>query len=96
MTLFLYIPTGKIYNELGLLYTQSTDYDHAQTCFEMALPLSRGPNGDKRQEAVILQNLGAVYNSIGDYQRSLGFHESAAALHGNYCTASSKTSCHIL
>ncbi len=73
---------GELYNELGLTYTQCHEFAKAATCFELALPLSRGVARDKKQEAVILQNLGAVYNSLGDYQRAIGFHESAAALHG--------------
>ena len=73
---------GSVYNELGLTYSQCHEFPRAATCFETALPLIRGPSGDRKQEAIILQNLGAVYNSLGDYQRALGFHESAAELHG--------------
>ena len=51
-------------------------------CFELALPSSRGPKPDQKQEAVITQNLGAVYNSLGDYQRALQFHQKAAAIQG--------------
>ena len=46
---------GRVYNELGLTYTQCHDFAKAATCFELALPLSRGATRDKKQEAVILQ-----------------------------------------
>ncbi len=36
---------------------------------------------DARQ-AVVLQNLGAVYNSLGEYESSLAYHELACAAHG--------------
>lgn len=76
------IIAGRLYNELGLTYTQCHEFAKAATCFELALPSSRGPSADRKQEAVIVQNLGAVYNSLGDYQRALQFHQKAAALHG--------------
>ena len=73
---------GRLYNELGLTYTQCHEFAKAAMCFELALPSSRGPKAERKQEAVITQNLGAVYNSLGDYQRALQFHQKAAALHG--------------
>ena len=54
-------------------------------CFEEALPLTSGSGEGKWRRAVIMQNLGAVYNSLGDYQRALSIHETAASLHGKKC-----------
>ncbi|KAK3604713.1 hypothetical protein CHS0354_018953 [Potamilus streckersoni] len=65
-------------NELGLLYTQIQQYDKATKCFEQALPIIRNCEGNPKLEAVILQNLGAAYNFVGDYQRSKTFHLQAA------------------
>jgi hypothetical protein len=39
---------------------------------------------DKRKEAVIVQNLGAVYNSLAQYEEALNHHNTAAAMHGEY------------
>ncbi len=77
-----FVVAGRLYNELGLTYTQCHEFAKAAMCFELALPSSRGPEAERKQEAVILQNLGAVYNSLGDYQRAVQFHRKAAALHG--------------
>ncbi|KAI8501708.1 tetratricopeptide repeat [Branchiostoma belcheri] len=74
---------GKLYNDLGMTYTSAKAFGKAVECFELALPLTRGPNGDRKREAVLLQNLGAVYNSCGEYQRAIHFHESAAKLHND-------------
>ena len=79
LILYMIVFPGKLYNELGLMYYKSA------TCFEMALPLNRPPQGDKCWEAIIIQNLGAVYNSLADYPRAVPFHEQAPALHGEYC-----------
>ncbi|KAL3867028.1 hypothetical protein ACJMK2_044269 [Sinanodonta woodiana] len=65
-------------NELGLLYTQIQQYDKATTCFEQARLIIHSHEGNKKLEAVILQNLGAAYNFVGDYQRSKTFHLQAA------------------
>ena len=74
--------SGKIFNDLGLVYTQLQNYDLACSCFENALPLVRAPSENKQLEAVILQNLGASYNFQGEYQRSIKFHEDAADAYG--------------
>ncbi|XP_064608558.1 uncharacterized protein LOC135472807 [Liolophura sinensis] len=69
---------GFMYNDLGLIFTQCNIYDKAEMCFNLGLQDSRKPNGDEKQQAVLLQNLGAIYNFLGDYRRSLQFHEEAA------------------
>ncbi|CAH1796544.1 unnamed protein product [Owenia fusiformis] len=84
---------GKLYNDLGLTYTQCKQFAKAAQCFEEALPLARGTLGEKKREAVVLQNLGAVYNSLGDFQRALGFHESAAGIHAELKNRNSQGQC---
>ena len=78
---FLFIISGSIFNDLGLLFTQLQKYDKAKKCFEEALPLAQS-SGEKKKEAVIRQNLGAAYNFIGEYQRAISFHKSAADMYG--------------
>jgi tetratricopeptide (TPR) repeat protein len=73
--------SGGIFNDLGLLFTQLQKYDKAKKCFEEALPLAQS-SGEKKKEAVIRQNLGAAYNFIGEYQRAISFHKSAADMYG--------------
>lgn len=72
---------GNIFNDLGLLYTQLQKYDKAVSCFQEALPLAQSSD-DRKREAVIRQNLGAAYNFIGEYQRAISFHKSAADMYG--------------
>lgn len=78
---FFFIISGSIFNDLGLLFTQLQKYDRAQKCFEEALPLAQS-SGEKKKEAVIRQNLGAAYNFVGEYQRAISFHKSAADMYG--------------
>lgn len=46
--------------------------------FEEALRLSRAA-GDRRNEAIVLGNLGVCYKNLGDYDRALQFHEESLA-----------------
>ena len=76
-------PTGDVYNELGLIYSQTGEFPKAAICFEMALPLCQAsPGGSSSMYAVILQNLGATYNTLGKYRSALSYHEQAALVHG--------------
>ncbi|XP_074651471.1 uncharacterized protein LOC141906154 [Tubulanus polymorphus] len=86
---------GKVYNDLGLTYTQCGEFEKACQSFELALPLSRGSSGDRKREAVLLQNIGAIYNSLGDYQKAVEMHEKAIELHGEQHSRASQGQCFI-
>lgn len=54
--------------------------------FERALPLLRLTRDEERetqlqQEAALLQNIGAVYNEMGQYVEGLMYHKTAATLY---------------
>ncbi|XP_064620014.1 serine/arginine repetitive matrix protein 1-like isoform X4 [Lineus longissimus] len=71
----------KLYGDLGLFYTQCGDYGKACQCFQDALYIVKLVTTDKKKEAVIVQNLGAVYNTLGQYEEALNHHTAAAAMH---------------
>ena len=74
------ILVAKLYNEVGVLYSQCGEFQRAATCLELSLPKHRGEQNDKRLEAMIRQNLGAVYNCLNDYKRALPLHQEALML----------------
>ncbi|KTF77063.1 hypothetical protein cypCar_00037455 [Cyprinus carpio] len=76
---------GKLLSDVALSFSQMRLFSEASECLEQALPLV---SSKPHRLAVVLQNLGAVYNSLGQYQQSLRFHREAAALHAyhhDYC-----------
>ena len=77
--------TGKIYSQLGLIYTSLRSFDEAIQNFERALPLLQKGNktlSSQQTEASLLQNIGAAYNEKGLYSEAVIYHREAAALHG--------------
>ncbi|XP_048144941.1 tetratricopeptide repeat protein 24 isoform X3 [Corvus hawaiiensis] len=74
---------GKLYNDIGLGYSQLHIFSLAAESFERALGLCGGePERDGRREAALLQNLGAAHNALRSFGSALGWHRRAAALHG--------------
>ncbi|XDV39518.1 hypothetical protein PO909_008751 [Leuciscus waleckii] len=71
---------GKLLNDVGLSFSQMRLFSEASECYEQALPLVACK---PHRLAVVLQNLGAVHNTLGQYQQAVRFHREAAALHGS-------------
>ncbi|XP_077114478.1 tetratricopeptide repeat protein 24 isoform X2 [Ranitomeya variabilis] len=72
---------AKLYNDIGLSYAQLKVFALAVDCFQMALPLCQEDAAERHKEAVVLQNLGAAYNTLEQYGEGLEHHRKASALH---------------
>ncbi|XP_067412236.1 tetratricopeptide repeat protein 24-like [Emydura macquarii macquarii] len=73
---------GKLYNHVGLHYAETMCFHQAGKYFIKAMQICSGANFSIRKRAVLLQNLGAVYNALCQYEISLRCHGEAADLYG--------------
>ncbi|XP_053899025.1 tetratricopeptide repeat protein 24-like isoform X1 [Malaclemys terrapin pileata] len=73
---------GKLYNHIGLHYAEMMCFHQAGKYFIKAMQICSGANFSIRKRAVLLQNLGAIYNALRQYEKSLRFHGEAAHLYG--------------
>ena len=78
--------------KMGLVKASQGEFPEALEHLEAALPLVRGSteegNGEEDEavyyEASILQNIGAIYNEMGNYSDAVAFHQEAAKLHSEW------------
>ncbi|KAL4217055.1 tetratricopeptide repeat [Mactra antiquata] len=90
------LEAAKILNDIGLAFTLIHKYDKARVCFEKAEERLLCSHIHQAQlEAVIKQNLGAVYNFIGEYQRAVKFHEDSILIYGKTKNRNSQGQCFI-
>lgn len=71
---------GKIYHDIGLLYSSEHCYQSASECFEHsyhALEEVHREDKDRMLEAIVLMNLGASLNHLDLYERGITFHTKA-------------------
>ncbi|KAM9294544.1 tetratricopeptide repeat protein 24 [Gastrophryne carolinensis] len=72
---------GKLYNDVGLSYAQLKVFPLAVECFHKALIFCQEEDEDGHKVASVLQNLGAAYNTLEQYQDGVEYHRRAALLH---------------
>lgn len=76
---------GRLYNDLGLHYAEMGLFWPAEQFFQEALKLCSREEASTQERAVLLQNLGAVYNALEQAERALRFHSEAADIYGGWC-----------
>lgn len=70
---------ARIYNNLGSIYLNWSDYPHAIDHFQKSLAI-RIENGDTHGTAVLYNNLGVVYERQGNYDRAFEYHRQSFEL----------------
>ncbi|KAL4646731.1 tetratricopeptide repeat protein 24 isoform X1 [Arapaima gigas] len=70
---------GELYNDVGLTFCQLKMFQKAVGCFKQALPLAQSR---PHKLAVVLQNMGAIHNTLGEHREALSYHQQAVTLYG--------------
>jgi len=70
---------ARIYNNLGSIYLNWSDYPRATEHFEKSLSI-RIENGDAHGTAVLYNNLGVVYEHQGHYDKAFEYHRQSCEL----------------
>ena len=70
---------ARIYNNLGSIYLNWSDYPRATEHFEKSLAI-RIENGDTHGTAILYNNLGVVYEHQGNYERAFEYHRQSCEL----------------
>lgn len=73
-----------LYNELGLVLTQGKEFEKSRHCLQVALEVCE-ENEDlvaQEKQAALMQNLGAVLNSLGRYKEAAEYSQHAADIYG--------------
>ncbi|XP_029430714.1 tetratricopeptide repeat protein 24-like [Rhinatrema bivittatum] len=84
---------GKLYNHIGLHYAEMKCFGQARQCFAESLDTCRETSFSRQKIAVLLQNLGAVDNALGQYEPSLRCHAEAADMYGSLGERQSQGQC---
>jgi tetratricopeptide (TPR) repeat protein len=79
---------GHLLMKLGIVKAAQRSFEEALLHLKESLPLVRSAR-DKEADAVyyeasVLQNIGAIYNELSEFDESLPFHEEAVKLHGEF------------
>ncbi|ESO92584.1 hypothetical protein LOTGIDRAFT_162494 [Lottia gigantea] len=74
--------TANMLNDVGLVLSQYERLNEAEKCYKKALSMVSALSSTEKLTAIILQNLGALYNITGQYHNSIDYHIQAAAKFG--------------
>ena len=65
------------------MYTSSGHYDVASGYLDKSLSiLQSATQRDRKLQASVYQNLGAVHNQLGEYVKAIVYHEKAIEIYG--------------
>ena len=72
-----------MYSDIGLVQSSSGHYDVASQYLDKSLRLLQSVGQrDRKLQASVYQNLGAVHNQLEQYVKAIVYHEKAIELYG--------------